>query len=274
MAERFSLEQIREFWAGQAREHGQSPCASWSDRMVIELEVREILNRLRDGDRVLDVGCANGYSTIQYAAHRRIAIRGIDFIPEMIEEARARLARFTGKLEGTAEFETGDVTALREPPSAYDVVAAVRVIINLGEWERQRQALQECARVLKPGGMLLLSEATVQGWRRLNDFRAEWALPAIPMPPFNRYLDQDQVVAAVAPALELVEIANFASTYYVGTRVLKPLLIQALDAKIDVARPDMEWNRWFAQLPPSGDYGTQKLFVFRKRPVTEPRGQR
>jgi hypothetical protein len=26
----------------------------------------------------------------------------------------------------------------------------------------------------------------------------------------------------------------------------------------------MEWNRWFAQLPAWGDYGTQKLFVFRK----------
>ena len=26
-----------------------------------------------------------------------------------------------------------------------------------------------------------------------------------------------------------------------------------------------EWNRWFAQIPAAGDYGTQKLFVFRKR---------
>ena len=26
----------------------------------------------------------------------------------------------------------------------------------------------------------------------------------------------------------------------------------------------MEWNRWFAQLPAAGDYGTQKLMIFRK----------
>ena len=120
------------------------------------------------------------------------------------------------------------------------------------------------ALVLKSGGLLLLSEATLQGWQQLNRFRQEWALPEIPMPPFNQYLDQEQVVEALSSDLQLIEITNFSSTYYVGTRVLKPLLIQALGVKIDVAEPNMEWNRWFAQLPPWGDYGTQKLFVFRK----------
>jgi hypothetical protein len=32
-----------------------------------------------------------------------------------------------------------------------------------------------------------------------------------------------------------------------------------------VADPEIEWNRFFSQLPEWGDYGTQKLFVFRKR---------
>ncbi|MGH9204418.1 MAG: hypothetical protein ACRD2A_24585, partial [Vicinamibacterales bacterium] len=112
---------------------------------------------------------------------------------------------------------------------------------------------------------LLLSEATLQGWRNLNAFRQEWRLPSIPMPPFNHYLDQELVVDALSPVCELVELVNFSSTYFVGTRVLKPVLAQALGIDLDVANPDMEWNRWFAQLPAWGDYGTQKLFVFRKR---------
>ena len=52
MPDKFTLEQIREFWTQQAREHGQEPTASWSDRMLIELEIRTISERLRDGDRV------------------------------------------------------------------------------------------------------------------------------------------------------------------------------------------------------------------------------
>ena len=104
----------------------------------------------------------------------------------------------------------------------------------------------------------------MQGWRRLNALRAEWGLEDIPMPPFNEYLDQDQVIAAVRGEAELVELSNFASTYYIGTRVFKPLLAQATHAPVSVADPNAEWNRWFSQLPPAGDYGTQKLFVFRK----------
>jgi hypothetical protein len=41
-------------------------------------------------------------------------------------------------------------------------------------------------------------------------------------------------------------------------------LARALGGTIDAADPLMHWNRWFAELPPAGDYGTQKLFVFRK----------
>ena len=42
------------------------------------------------------------------------------------------------------------------------------------------------------------------------------------------------------------------------------LLSRALGGIVDAANPDLEWNRWFSMLPPSGDYGTQKLFLFRK----------
>jgi len=265
MQTKFSLDQIREFWTQQAREHGTAPSASWSDRMVIEMEVREIVKRLSDGDRILDIGCANGYSTVQFAAQRKAHVRGIDYIAGMIEQARQRLAGLVGQLQGSVEFDLGDVTALEEPSGAYDKVVVVRVIINLGEWPRQLRGLRECARVLKPGGTLLLSEATVQGWERLNQFRREWRLEDIPMPGFNQYLDEGRVIEAVSHDLDLVELVNFASTYYVGTRLLKPLLDQAMGGAIGVADPNMEWNRWFSELPAWGDYGTQKLFVFQKR---------
>jgi ubiquinone/menaquinone biosynthesis C-methylase UbiE len=265
MSDRYSLEQIRAFWTGQAREHGQAAAASWSDQCVMEMEVREIVKFLSDGDRVLDVGCANGFSTVQFASQRKIYIRGLDYIPDMVDQARARLAAMGDVLRGTADFAQGDITALPESAGSYDRVITIRVLINLGTWERQLLGLRECARVLKPGGTLLVSEATVQGWRRLNVFRQEWGLTDIPMPPFNEYIDETRLVEDVPAELRLVEVMNFASSYYVGSRVLKPLLIQALGASIDPANPNMEWNRWFSQLPASGDYGTQKLFVFEKR---------
>jgi len=265
MNQRLTLEEIRDFWRRQAVEHGQSPSASWSDHRVIEMEIRELVHRLEDGDKVLDVGCANGYSTIQLASQKAITIRGLDYLPEMIEQARASMQSLPSSMPGKVDFEVGSIMAISEPSDTYDKVIVIRVVINLGEWSNQLTALRECARVLKPGGVLLLSEATIQGWSNLNDLRREWGLPDIPMPGFNNYLDERKVIDLMAAELELVELVNFASTYFVGTRLLKPLLAQAFGGKVDPANPNAEWNRWFSVLPAWGDYGTQKLFVFRKR---------
>src|SRR5258708_7290721 len=228
MSQKFTLEQIRQFWTDQVHTHGQSYAASWSDQPVIEMEIQQIQHLLKDGDRVLDAGCANGYSTVQFAAQRQIDICGLDYVPEMIEQAELRLATVHNRLLGRVSFKVGDITQLNEPNAFYDKVVVIRVLINLGNWQAQLDALRECARVIKPGGLLLLSEATVQGWTQLNKFRREWHLPDIPMPPFNLYLDQEALVQAALPQFELVELINFSSSYFVGTRVLKPLLINAL----------------------------------------------
>ena len=260
-----SLEQIRKYWTKQALMFKQSPVASWSDHSVIDIENREILKYLNQHEKILDVGCANGYSTFQLAAVKQIIITGVDYIPEMIKFARQRLRSLKTELESKVTFREGDVTSLEDRENSYDKVIVKRVLINLGSWPRQKKGLQECTRVLKSGGMLLLSEATLQGWSSINRFRREWKLPDIPMPSFNLYLDEEKVMKEVSSQLTLIELVNFSSTYYIGTRVLKPLLIKALGIDIDVKDPNMEWNRWFSQLPAWGDYGTQKLFIFRKK---------
>jgi len=265
VTEKFTLDEIRDFWTKSADEHGESPNASWSDIRVIDMEIEGIGKRLSDGDKVLDVGCANGYSTVQLAGLKAVSILGVDYIPAMIDNARKRLETVRDRLRGRVEFVVGNILELDLPESTFDKVVSARAIINLCDWEAQLAGLRECVRTLKFGGHLLLSEASLQGWRKLNAFRREWGLPDIPMPAFNNYLDEDRLVRALAPEMEILEVSDFSSTYYVGTRVLKPLLARATGSNVDAADPLMEWNRWFASLPPAGDYGTQKLFVFRKR---------
>ncbi len=257
--------QIERYWTRQAKIHGIAPAASWSDVRAMELEQRAILPYIAHGDRVLDVGCGNGHTTLQIAEQKRVRLEGVDRVPAMIRQAERNLKERKPFVKGRVSFSVGNITALDEEANRFDKLIAIRVVINLVSWEQQLIGLRECARVLKVGGLLLLSDATLQGWRNLNRLRTEWGLPEIPMPAFNLYLDEDRIAKGVSDRLTLVKVVNFSSTYFVGTRILKPLLIKASGAEADAADPTMEWNRWCSQLPAWGDYGTQKLFVFRKR---------
>ena len=262
---KFSDDEIRDYWRNQAVSFGDDHRASWTDRHAIDLEVAAISDRLRDGMRVIDIGCANGFATLSYARRFRLDIKGVDYIPEMIAAAKERLAALAVPPAGEVAFATGDILSLEEPDGHYDTAIVTRVVINLGERDKQIAAIRGAARVVRSGGRLLVSEATHEGLDRLNALRAEWGLAAIPEPRFNNYVDDDLMRSAAPDLLELEEVSNFSSTYFVGTRVLKPLLASLLGDKVDAARPDMEWNRFFSMLPAGGDYGTQKLFVFRRK---------
>lgn len=259
-----TIDEIKKYWEAQAALYGQSHMASWSDQKMIDLEINEITKWISEKDMVLDVGCANGFSTLRYASARNINIKGIDYIEKMIKSANQALKEFQETLIGNVQYAVGNIMALDEESDTYNTVISTRVIINLGNWDNQLLALKECVRVLKRNGRMILSEATVQGWRALNDFRNEWGLENIPMPAFNTYLDQEKVIMALERDCELIKVSDYASSYYVGTRVLKPLLIKALGENIDAANPNMEWNNWFSEIPAAGKYGIQKLFIFRK----------
>src|SRR5215207_2416097 len=98
---KMKLEAIREYWQTQAVEHGVLPDASWTDVYAINLEIAEITKWLASGIRVIDIGCGNGFSTVQYAAQHEIEIKGVDYVPEMIAAANARLEDPSLHLKGS-----------------------------------------------------------------------------------------------------------------------------------------------------------------------------
>ena len=98
----------------------------------------------------------------------------------------------------------------------------------------------------------------------IRELRKEWELPEIPMPWHNNYLDEAKIIKETENIYELIDIVNFCSTYYIGSRFIHPLLLKILS--ID-REPEYEAkiNYLFSELPNYGDYGFQKLFIFKKR---------
>jgi ubiquinone/menaquinone biosynthesis C-methylase UbiE len=105
------------------------------------------------GDRVLDVGCGDGYLTRLVAA--RVgpdgSVLGVDPSTEAITRAR-QLTR-----QRNRTYREGSALAIDAPDDSYDVLVSTLMLHHLDEPDRPR-ALREMRRVLRPGGSLLLAE--------------------------------------------------------------------------------------------------------------------
>lgn len=106
------------------------------------------------GDHVLEVGPGTGYYSLTAArwlgADGRLSI--FDLQPEMLEHTMAR-ARAAGVQN--IHPHQGDARALPYADATFDAAYLVAV---LGEIPDQDAALRELARVLKPGGRLVVGE--------------------------------------------------------------------------------------------------------------------
>jgi phosphatidylethanolamine/phosphatidyl-N-methylethanolamine N-methyltransferase len=103
----------------------------------------------RAGGRILEVGVGTGLTLPYYARTSRVV--GIDFSEPMLERARQRAAEES--LVHVEALEVMDAEQLTFADASFDVVVAQCVVNTVPHAER---ALDEFARVLRPGGQIVL----------------------------------------------------------------------------------------------------------------------
>jgi phosphatidylethanolamine/phosphatidyl-N-methylethanolamine N-methyltransferase len=105
--------------------------------------------KLRPGERVLEVGVGTGLSLPLYPASVRVT--GIDLSREMLDKARARVAR--RKLAQVEALLEMDAEQMSFADASFDKVVAMYVVSVV---ERPARLLEELHRVCKPDGEIFL----------------------------------------------------------------------------------------------------------------------
>ena len=109
------------------------------------------------GTRWLDVGCGPAFHSMRLA-RRGYVVDAVDFSERILEVAGANVA--ASGLEGAIRLGREDLTELSLADHSQEHVLAWGVLMHIPDVER---AVAELARVLAPGGTLVVSEANANG---------------------------------------------------------------------------------------------------------------
>jgi len=123
------------------------------------LKERIASQMVREGDRVLEIGCGTG-TLVVLMARRGAEVTGVDASPLMLAEAQRKIA--AEGLEDQVTLIQMDASALTDnlTPESFDVIVSTLVFSELSDEER-RFVLDECRTLLAPGGQLIIADEVV-----------------------------------------------------------------------------------------------------------------
>ncbi len=254
---------IQKFWNDQGKTHGTSHYASWGDKFAIELEIETIAKHIKNGDNILDVGCANGYSTFsQFAKQPSAKFTGIDYASEMIKHAA--ISKKEKNIGNEINFSEGNILNLEFPDNSFDITYTTRVVINLPIWEEQIKAIEECIRVTKKGGKIIFSEGFWEPLCLLNSVRALKNLPPLAEHDFNRYLKKEKLEKLLNDKKLNFINDDFSSIYYLGSRFLREMTDAEKTPWGDYSSPVNEEFYKLEQKFSGGGFGIQQAYIITK----------
>ncbi len=270
---RLKQEENKQYWEKRAEKFVDHQ-VSWWDINMKKIEINTIAGLLSADDHVLDVGCSNGASTLELQERTGARFFGIDYSEKAIEQARAleppAIQDYPDDDTGTTDLSSAPKIEFLcksildfEEADRFDKAISVRCLINLMEHSDQLRALKHIHAALKPGGTYIMCEAFSGALDNLNRARMMFGLEPLPMPAYNNYFNEDELVQDVQGMFSVENIIKHSSMYYIGTRIFQYLTMDG-----EPKEADTDLHRFFAayghETNRSGDFGPNKVYVLKK----------
>jgi ubiquinone/menaquinone biosynthesis C-methylase UbiE len=148
----FNPEELASFWAKEAPIYESQNCNEGIYPMQ-EIRNQYILNMIGDEPRDhADIGCGPAFTIIPLLK-KGWRIQGLDISEEMLKRARQNISA-AGLDPAKVELVVGNIEALPYPDGRFDSVICAGVIEYLKDDDK---ALKELHRILKPGGVLVIT---------------------------------------------------------------------------------------------------------------------
>lgn len=220
---KMDLDEVRRHWerSGESMPAGSVTPTS-RDPFLARLERESIVTHIKPTDAVLEIGCGDGTHSIEYARHAASFI-GTDVASSLIGRAQeravnARIANAQFLVRSALELDRSLL------PDGVDVVISQRCLINLTEWELQKEAIRRVHALLRPGGLFLLTEGFQEPLEELNRVRVAVGLDEIAVVPYNLNLRRAEFDALVSELFTTVSTSQY-GLYLFLSRVIHPLAV-------------------------------------------------
>ncbi|MGW4891337.1 SAM-dependent methyltransferase [Kitasatospora sp. NPDC004240] len=119
-----------------------------------------VAERLRpaEGQRILDIGCGHGSPALRIAAQHPVEITGISVSDYQVQLANSRPQ--PAHRPGRVTFDFANAMELPFPDDSFDSAYAIESFIHMKD---RKAAMAHVARVLRPGGRLVMADIYLDG---------------------------------------------------------------------------------------------------------------
>jgi len=129
---------------------------------LLDLAVQ--MSNVKDGERVLDIGCGTGLLSLKFLQAANCTVHGIDLAEDMLKICRTRMEDLN--LASRVTIKNGDIADLEFKDSAFDIVAST---VTLHHLKDKQPTINKIYRILKPKGRFVLGDIDVNTSGDLRD---------------------------------------------------------------------------------------------------------